>query len=140
MATLNGEPLVEAPSFAEAGPGADPERDFETRLEPDVVQQLTRREARDGGQWLCGLVRVRFDAGQRTGHAHVAFCPPFLSTPSCEAEPVDGPDSVVKVAQLVPHGARFEARLDVPAAEPTDVVVEFATHWQPDSGVGATET
>ncbi len=96
-------------------------------LADDIVQQLTRREEPDGVHWVSGRVRVRFDTGQRVAHAHVAFCPPFLATPSCEVETIAGPDADVKISQLLPHGARFETRLDVAAAEPSEVVIEFAS-------------
>ncbi len=96
----------------------------------DVLQQLVRRADPEGGEWITGVVRVRFDAGQKTAHAHVAFCPPFADQPTCDAESVSGPDSQLKVAQLLPQGARFDVRLDHVQDEPASVLVEFAAHGQ----------
>ncbi len=115
-------PIAEPPN---AGEAADDEPS------PDIVQQLIRRRESDGGEWVTGVVRVAFEPGQKTAHAHVAFCPPFLTTPSCEAEPVSGPNAELKVAQVLPQGARFDVRLDELPREPVDVLIEFAAHWQP---------
>ena len=109
----------------------DDELSEEPEEDPNVVQQLVRRREADGGEWVTGTVRVAFAAGQKTAHAHVAFCPPFPATPTCEAEPVSGPDAELKVAQILPQGARFDLRLDELPGEPVDLVVEFAAHWQP---------
>lgn len=96
---------------------------------PDaIVQQLVRRHEADGTEWITGLVRVRFEPGQRTAHAHVAFCPPLSAVPDCEAETISGPEAQLSVGQVLPQGARFDLRLaQVPAAA-ADVVLEFAAH------------
>jgi hypothetical protein len=108
------------------GPTTDGESSDE-----DLTQRLERHELPDGAQWITGLVRVDFAPGQKNAHAHVAFCPPFLSLPSCDAETVTGPDAQVKVAQILPQGARFDVRLDESQPAVTRVGVEFAAHWRP---------
>jgi hypothetical protein len=65
-------------------------------------------------------------AGQRMGHLHVAFCPPFPETPEIEAETLSGPQCSIKTAQVLPSGARLELKLAAPAEEPQSVLVRFA--------------
>lgn len=98
----------------------------EPELPPDdVVQQLVRRQDELAGDSLSGSVRTRFGAGQRTATAHLAFCPPFAATPEFTAETWDGPAATVKVAQLLPYGARLELRLDRELDSGASVLVAF---------------
>jgi hypothetical protein len=120
--------LLEDPTQAKS-PVADEED--HTPLPADVLQRIVRRQESEGDEWLSGLVRVPFSPGQRVAYAHVAFCPPFRTAPDCEAEPVDGPDAGLKVAQVLPQGARFEVKLAEVSAEPASVLIEFAAHWHP---------
>jgi len=106
----------------------------EPEIDAEIIQQFTRRADADGVERLSGLARVRFDVGQRTGHAHVGFCPPFLTTPSCQAEPVAGAEAEVRVSRLLPHGARLDARLEAAAEAATDVLIEFLVEWRPRTG------
>jgi hypothetical protein len=95
--------------------------------EPDeaVMQNIVRR--RDpSGEVIEGYVRVLLAASQRHAAAHVAICPPLDRVPECFAEQMDGPPATIKVAQVLPHGVRFEIKLDDPAPEPTSVIVEFS--------------
>ena len=121
--------VAEAPRGSEL---ADDESslDDDSLRDQDLVQQFTRRREADGGEWVTGVLRVAFEPGQRTAHAHVAFCPPFATIPSCEAEPVSGPDAELKIAQVLPQGTRFDVRLAECAQEPVSLLVEFAAHWQ----------
>lgn len=100
-------------------------------LPDDVVQQVIRRQEPDGSEWITGILRVRFEPGQRTAHTHVAFCPPFPAMPACEAEPVSGPDAQLTVGQVLPQGARFDLRLEACSPAADSVVLEFAAHWVP---------
>lgn len=113
----------------EAQPNCDAEESpFDNPPEPppsDVTQQLTRRRTADGLEQLHGWLRACFAPGQRWATVHVAFCPPFVQAPACEAEAVEGPAASVAVGQLVPHGARLDVRLDRPATEPCNVLVEL---------------
>ncbi len=97
-------------------------------FDPDVSQRLVRRRLADGSETMEGWIRAELAPAQRHAAAHVAICPPFASVAECFAEPVDGPSSQVKVAQMLPYGVRFEIKLDDPAEEATSVTIEFAIH------------
>ena len=75
---------------------------------------------------LHGQLRAAFCAGQKNATVHVAFCPPFRSAPEVSAEPIDGPDCRVKIAQVLLHGVRIDVRLATPADRPASVLLEFA--------------
>jgi hypothetical protein len=132
--SISGEAALD--ERPEPASGDEASADDELWQDQDIVQQFIRRREPDGGEWVTGAVRVAFETGQKTAHAHVAFCPPFLTTPSCDAEPVSGPDAELKVAQVLPQGARFDARLDEVPHEPVYLLVEFAAHWQPAGNQG----
>ncbi len=91
-----------------------------------VLQQLTRSCSADGNEEIAGFLRMTFSPGQRTGNLHVAFCPPFPSTPELLVEQVDGPEVRVKLAQVLPYGARLDLKLAIAANEPTSVLLQFA--------------
>jgi hypothetical protein len=90
-----------------------------------VTQQLTRSTTAQGGEVLCGTLRLDLAAGQRTGNLHVAFCPPFAGTPEIAAQQVDGPEARIKIAQLLPYGVRMDIKLVGPSDEPAGVLVQF---------------
>ena len=94
--------------------------------EEPLREQLTRSQTEDGREHVEGVIRIRFEPGQRIGHAHIPFCPAFLGEPEFECEPVEGPDSRVKPTQVQPFGARIEAKLAEDAAEETSVWVAFS--------------
>jgi hypothetical protein len=101
--------------------------------EPDaqldaISQHLVRRKLPDGGETIEGWIRAEFSGGQRHATAHLAICPPLDRVPECFAEQMDGPPAQVKVAQILPYGARFEIKLDKPALDPANVIVEFSIH------------
>lgn len=91
-----------------------------------VVQHLVRRQSATGEETIAGCLRAVFSAGERTINLHVPFCPPLVPVPTCEAEALDGPPARVKVVQVLPQGARLEVRLDQPANEQAQVVVDFS--------------
>jgi hypothetical protein len=93
-----------------------------------LLQQLTRRQTADGSEELSGCVRVPFAAGQRTGNAHLAFCPPFAKAPELAVEQIDGPSCRIKTVQLLPYGARLELKLTAAADAPTNVLLQFSAH------------
>jgi hypothetical protein len=78
----------------------------------------------DGALAIDGWLRVDFAPGQRTGIAHVAFCPAFLQTPAVEAEFEEGPACNIRASLVIPWGVKWEVKLDETATEPTSV--EFA--------------
>lgn len=96
----------------------------------DILQQLTRCRAADGTEELTGWLRLAFAAGQRTGSIHVAFCPPFGLTPELAVEQLDGPDTRIKTAQLLPYGARLDLKLAAAADEATSVLLQFSARTQ----------
>ena len=75
-----------------------------------VTQQLTRSTTTQGGDLLCGALRLDLAAGQRTGNLHVAFCPPFAGTPEITAVQADGPEGADKDRPIAalrgPHGCK----------------------------------
>lgn len=91
-----------------------------------VTQQLTRSTTAQGGDLLCGALRLDLAAGQRTGNLHVAFCPPFADTPEITAVQADGPEARIKIAQLLPYGIRMDVKLLTPSDERAGVLVQFS--------------
>ena len=96
----------------------------EEPADASVWQRITRRATADGTQLLHGWLRADFDAGQRTTSAHLAFCPPFARAVKLEHRQLDGPASRVKVAELLPYGARLDIKLTRPADQSVSVVIE----------------
>jgi hypothetical protein len=91
----------------------------------EVSQQLIRLTAADGSEVLSGWLRVDFAGGQRTGNMHVAFCPPFASMPELKVSQLDGPEARIKIAQLLPYGARLDLKLISFSDEPGSVILQF---------------
>ncbi len=96
------------------------------RAQPEVVQQLTRSQAADGGDRLSGWLRLTFAPGQRNAAAHVAFCPPFAHLPKVEVVPLEGPPGRIKTAQVLPYGVRLEVKLAATPEAAVDLVVRFS--------------
>jgi hypothetical protein len=126
----DASPPAASPSSADpldepAGDGFE-ESSAAPPLAPTVIQQMIRRREPGQAESLQGSLRTEFAAGQRTASAHVAICPPFELAPHCQAAVAAGPQAEVRVATALPFGVRFEIKLARAAAEPTDVVIEFA--------------
>jgi hypothetical protein len=101
----------------------------ETKTLPStMLQHFTRSQAADGSEELSGWVRVPFVAGQRTGNAHLAFCPPFATTPELVVEQLDGPRCRIKTVQLLPYGARLELKCAAVAKDPGSVLLRFSAN------------
>jgi hypothetical protein len=92
----------------------------------NVIGEMVRRREADGCEAIRGWVQAELAAGQRTAPVHVAFCPALAGLPSCEAEQVAGPPATIRVAQVLPYGARFDVKLDAPAPGPVTVRIEFS--------------
>jgi hypothetical protein len=114
--TGHSEPPAAAVSVAEP---------LDTTPPPEVLQQLTRSRAADGTEELFGWLRTPLAAGQRTASVHVAFCPPLDAMPEVEVEQIDGPEARIKMAQVLPYGARFDLKLASPADAAATVVLQF---------------
>ncbi|MGW8256970.1 MAG: hypothetical protein ACWGMZ_05755 [Thermoguttaceae bacterium] len=91
-----------------------------------ITQQLIRSVERDGSDVLSGWLRLSFTSGQRLGHIHLAFCPPFAQAPELTVSQLDGPQARIKVAQLLPYGVRLDLKLSAFSLEPTSVLLKFA--------------
>ncbi len=97
----------------------------------DVLQQLTRSQAADGSDQLCGWLRAPFAAGQRTASVHVAFCPQFGKTPELSVEQLDGPD-ILRINQTVhAFGARLDLKLASAAEDALGVLLQFSARSKP---------
>ncbi len=96
------------------------------RFSADMLQHLTRRRMPDGGELIEGEVRVLLSARQRIEHCHLAFCPPLNGTPQVTCRQIEGVPARLKVAQVLPQGARIEVRLEQPAAEDTSLVIAIS--------------
>jgi len=97
----------------------------------NISQQFTRHIEADGSDVLQGWVRTSFAPRQRTGSAHIAFCPPFERMPSLYFEQAEGPPTRVKPGQLLLHGTRLDLRLDFELDEPATVLLEFSVRLSP---------
>ena len=106
---------------AAAPPIDDPEL-----LPANLWQQITRVRSEDGGETISGVLRGAFAAGERNQSLHVAFCPPLSAAPELSFEQVDGPPGAIKAGQVESFGARLEVRLDAPAKEAAQILVEFS--------------
>jgi hypothetical protein len=101
----------------------------------EVLQQLTRSRAADGGELLSGWLRVPLAAGQRTANLHVAFCPPFARTPRVSVQQIDGPEARVKAVQTLPYGVRFDLKVVDEDVEASTLLLQFSAVVAPEADV-----
>jgi len=97
----------------------------------DVTQQLTGSQAADGSETLVGWLRVALAARQRNTNVHVAFCPPFARTPEVTVEQLDGPETRIKVVQVLPYGVRCDLKLAGTSVSPASVLLQLSAHAEP---------
>ncbi|WP_417740543.1 hypothetical protein [Rosistilla oblonga] len=109
-----------------SGPAADVEAadEYAPPLEDDVDQQIQRR-VRDGVDEVHGLLRVRYEPGQRVASLFAGFVPPLLPAPTAEAEAVAGSEATVSVAGIHAQGIELELRRDSVDDGETSTIVEF---------------
>lgn len=88
------------------------------------AQRIERVQSVDGTDLLSGTLTARLAPGQITAHVHVAFCPPFSRVPRLDFRQMAGPAARIKVGQVLPHGVRFDLKLNTPAAEPVTLSLE----------------
>lgn len=105
-------------------------------LEPGVLARWIRSRHDDGSETIEGAVRVLFQTGERQTQAHLAICPPLAVVPQCFAEPTEGVDAQVRVAQVLPYGVRLEVKLDEAAEEACDVTIGFTIAERADTEGG----
>lgn len=94
-------------------------------LPAGVTQHLVRSRTPEGTEEIAGALRVKFAPGQRTDVVHVAFCPPFESTPDFETEAAGTESLSVKSVQVFPYGARLEVQRLSASSAATEAVVTF---------------
>ena len=103
-------------------------------LPRDVSQQLTRSHSQEEGDTVAGMLRARFQSGERSQSLHVAFCPPMMHRPRVSFVQITGPRTRIKAADVQPYGVRFELRLATSSPRKQDVVIHFdAACLNPDS-------
>lgn len=95
-------------------------------LDDRFDQQTTRRRENDGSEVIEGYLRLELAPGQRSGAAHVAFCPPLNEVPQFSVEQLGGPSARVKVAQVLPYGARVEFKLQSASEGASPLLLAFA--------------
>lgn len=93
-------------------------------LDDDVDQTLTRSQ-RDGVDGVHGLLRVRYEPGQRVASLFAGFAPPLIPAPTAEAEVVWGSEARVSVAEIHAQGIELELRRDSVDDGETSTIVEF---------------
>ena len=120
------EPQTIQPIVTAGDSQAVAENTDDIQTDSTITQQLIRRRQPDGTESISGYLRADFAPDQRTAILHVSFCPPLGISPNCVAEPSDGPSAQIRITQIVPQGARLEAKLDSTAQEPQQLLIEFS--------------
>jgi hypothetical protein len=108
-------------------------------LPANIVQRLTRARDAAGCDILYGSLRADLAADQRSTAVHVAFCPPFARLPRVAVEQTAGPDARIKVAQVLPYGARLDVRLARLPQEPSTVTLEIDVRATQQAGTAEEE-
>ncbi len=108
---------------------------YSPRVSPhEISQQVQRALTQDQRDSCFGWVRAHFHAQQRTENLHLAFCPPFLTTPTVDLQQLDGPPLQIKAAQVLPYGARVELRLARASDQPVTATIGFTAVEQERAG------
>jgi hypothetical protein len=108
------------------GPIEKPAIEQVATASPGQILQRFERFLLDGEDCLRGRLSILVPQGARSGHGHVAFCPPFGRMPTVDVNTdYDGVEAVVTAAEIVPWGVRVECRLDDPAEEPFEIPVDL---------------
>jgi hypothetical protein len=104
-------------------------------LPQDISQHIQRAITEDQRDACFGWVRADFQSKQRTESIHLAFCPPFLATPTVDIQQLDGPDLQIKTAQVLPYGARLELRLGRACDKPVSATIGFTAVEEKKNGI-----
>ncbi|MEX2559152.1 MAG: hypothetical protein WD403_04515, partial [Pirellulales bacterium] len=115
---VTAEPWEEKGGTGEETKGGDDERER-------VTQHVVRAFTAAGDDVLRATLGVDMATGQRGATAHLAFCPPFAMTPQAQVIQTAGPACRIKLAQLLPYGARIEIKLAAPAPQELSIQVQF---------------
>ena len=92
---------------------------------------LQRTQDESGSEVVEGVIRVRFDKGQKRANLHVPFSPPLVGMPDVECECVGDEPLRLKVPVRQSYGIRIEARRSN-ADEALDTEVGFAAVCPPE--------
>ncbi|MCP4513361.1 MAG: hypothetical protein GY826_43965, partial [Fuerstiella sp.] len=93
--------------------------------EDSISPGLQRSQDESGSEVVEGVIRVRFDKGQKRANLHVPFSPPLAGMPDVECECVGDEPLRLKVPVRQSYGIRIEARRSN-ADEALDTEVGFA--------------
>jgi len=93
--------------------------------------ELNRTHDELGGEVVEGVIKVRFDKGQKRANLHVPFSPPLATMPDVECECVGDETLRLKVPVRQSYGIRIEARRSN-ADESLDTEVGFAAVCPPE--------
>jgi hypothetical protein len=109
--------------------------DLESQVESSSVEDLdlqsgapmmrmSRYVTADGADRLEGTTWAEFHPGQKVVAVHVAFCPPFIRSPTlvCSA---DSANARVGLTTVYPYGARVELKRSGSVADSLQVAVTF---------------
>ena len=122
-------PKVKA-AEVETGAAELPSTD-EPEIEGPSSTGLQRTQDASGSEVVEGVIRVRFDKGQKRANLHVPFSPPLAGMPDVECECVGDEPLRLKVPVRQAYGIRIEARR-ANADEALDTEVGFAAVCPPE--------
>lgn len=81
----------------------------------------------DEADCLLGEMVVVVPAGERVAPGHLAFCPPFATSPEIAVEAAaDAAEVEAAAVEVLPWGARIECRLEEATDEPVTVTVSLS--------------
>jgi hypothetical protein len=92
---------------------------------------LQRTQDESGSEVVEGVIRVRFDKGQKRANLHVPFSPPLAGMPDVECESVGDEPLRLKVPVRQSYGIRIEVRRSNADAA-LDTEVGFAATCTPE--------
>lgn len=125
---------VASPQMASSGSeeysGGAPSADGQDLAGPPSTG-LQRSQDESGSEVVEGVIKVRFDKGQKRANLHVPFFPPLVGMPDVECECVGDEPLRLKVPVRQSYGIRIEARRSN-ADESLDTEVGFAAVCPPE--------
>lgn len=125
VATASRMDLASAIPLAEFGGEDDAEDHDDELLASDELQRISRVRDPHSGEVVSGLVRCRFDPGQRQQDVHLAFCPPLKKVTHFSCEQVEGPTARIRPSLVETFGVGLEVKLTALSSEPTSVQIQF---------------
>ncbi|WP_145094346.1 hypothetical protein [Rosistilla carotiformis] len=121
IATLQQRVGISRPT-AEADLGTE---DLDAPPLADDVDQRIQRSTREGVDEVHGLLRVRYQPGQRVATLFAGFVPPLRPKPTAEAEVIWGSEASVSIVDIHAQGIELELRRDSVDDGETSTIVEF---------------